>query len=72
MILLTDFNAKWKSFSVNNTKTEEATVLGNLTSLYEMKQLISAPTHTLQNSSSCIDLTFVNHLNLLTDSGIHP
>ena len=40
MILLIDFNAK--SFSVNNTKTEEATVLGNLTSLHGMKQLISA------------------------------
>ena len=37
-----------------------------------MKQLISAPTHILQHSSSCIDLIFVNQPNLVIDSGIHP
>ena len=37
-----------------------------------MKQLISAPTHILQNSSSCIDLIFFNQPNLVIDSVIHP
>ena len=42
------------------------------TSLYGMKQMISAPTHILQHSSSCIDLIFVNQPNLVIDSRIHP
>ena len=37
-----------------------------------MKQLISAPTHVLQHSSSCFDFVFVNQPNLVIDSGIHP
>ena len=47
VILLGDFNAKSKSWSVNDTTTEEVTILENLTSLYGMKQLISYPTHIL-------------------------
>ena len=52
VILLDDFNAKSKSWSVNDTTTEKGTILENLTSLYGMKQLISDPTHILQHSSS--------------------
>ena len=70
MILLGDFNAKSKSWSVKYTTTEERTILENLTSLYGMKQLITAPTNILQHSSSCIDL-FVNQSNFVTDFGIH-
>ena len=72
MILLGDFKAESKSWSVNDITTEEGIILKNLTSLYGMKQLISAPTHILQHSSSCIDLIFVNQPNLVIDSGIHP
>ena len=63
------FNSKSKSWSVNDTTTEEGTILEHLTSFYGMKQLISAPTHILQHSSSCIDLIFVNQPN---QPGIHP
>ena len=72
VILLRDFNAKSKSWSVNETTTEEGTILENLTSLYGMKQLISAPTHILQYFASSINLIFANQPNLVTDSGIHP
>ena len=48
--LLGDFNAKSKSWSVNDTTTEEGIILVNLTFLYGMKQLISAPPHTVQHS----------------------
>ena len=34
--------------------------------------MISAPTHILQHSSSCIDFIFVNQPNFVIDSGIHP
>ena len=71
MTLLGDFNAKSKSWSVNDTTTEEGTILENLTSLFGLNQLISDPTHILQHSSSCIDLIFVNQPNLVIDSGIH-
>ena len=64
VILLGDFNAKSKSWSVKDVSTEEGTILENLTSLYGMKQLISAPTYILRHSSSCIDLIFVNQPNL--------
>ena len=72
VILFGDFNAKSKSWSVNDTKTEEGTILEILTSLYEMKQLISAPRHILQHSSSYIDFIFFTQSNLVIDSGIHP
>ena len=72
MILLGDFNAKSKSWSINDTTTEEGIILENLTSLFGIKQLISDPTHSLQHSSSCIDLIFVNQPNLAIDSGIQP
>ena len=45
VILFGDFNVKSKLLSVNDITTEEGTILENLTSLYGMKQLISAPTH---------------------------
>ena len=71
MILLGDFNAKSKSWSVNGKTREEGTILENLNFLYGMKQLICAPTHILQHSSSCIDLIFVSQPNLVIDSDIH-
>ena len=37
-----------------------------------MKQVITEPTHILENSSSCADLIFSNQPNLITDSGVHP
>ena len=37
-----------------------------------ISQLISKSTHTLKNSSSCIDLIFTDQPNLITDSGTHP
>ena len=72
MTLLGDFNAKSKSWSINDTTTGEDTILENLISLYGMKQLMSAATHILQHSSSCIDLIFVSLPNLVIDSDIHP
>ena len=61
VMLLGDFNSKSKSWwSLNDKTAEEGTILENLTSLYGMKNLISAPTHVLHYSSSCIELIFVN------------
>ena len=37
-----------------------------------MKQLIAEPTHVPENSSSCLDLIFMNQPNLIMDAGVHP
>ena len=68
MILLGEFNAKSKSWSVNATVTKEGTIMENLISLYGMKQLISAPTHNLHHPS----LVSVKQPILVKDYGIHP
>ena len=61
VMLLGEFNSKSKSWwSLNDKTTEEGTILENVTSLYGMKNLISAPTHILHYSSSCIEFIFVN------------
>ena len=54
------------------TATAEGAQLDYLTSLYGMKQVITGPTHILENSFSCIDLIFSNQTNIITDSGVHP
>ena len=70
--MIGDFNAKSSNWSSNNTTTAEGAQLDYLTSLYGMKQVITEPTHILENSSSCIDLIFSNQPNLIMDSGVHP
>ena len=72
MLLLGDFNAKSKTWFINDQPSREGTQLESLTSLYGMKQLIAEPAHVLENSSSCIDLIFTNQSNLIMDAGVHP
>ena len=71
-VFLGDFNAKSKTWFINNQSSKEGTQLESLTSLYGLTQLIAEPTHVLENSSSCIDLIFTNQPNLIMDSGVHP
>ena len=70
--MIGDFNAKLRNWSSNDTTTAECAQLDYLTSLYGMKQVITEPTHTLENSSSCIDIIFSNQANRIIDSGVHP
>ena len=49
----------------------EGAILEKIIFLFRMTQLISTPAHILKHSSSCIDLIFVNRLNLAIDSGVH-
>ena len=72
MLLLGDFNAKSKTWFIDDQLSSEGTQLESLTSLYRMKQRIAEPTHVLENSSSCIDLIFTNQPNLIMDAGVHP
>ena len=70
--MIGDFNAKSSDWSSNDTTTTEGGQLDYLTSLYGMKQVITEPTHILENSPGCTDLIFSNQPNLITDSGVHP
>ena len=71
-VLLDDFNAKsnnWHKFDKTNP---EGIALENITSQYSLHQVINELTHILQSSSSCTDLLFTSHPNLIIDSGVHP
>ena len=70
-ILLGDFNAKSISWYDKDTTSLEGSRIESLTSFYSFSQLISAPTHILPNSSSCIDLIFVDQPNIVMNSGVH-
>ena len=71
-ILLGDFNARSKSWWVHDITNNEGIQIESISSLYGLSQLISEPTHILQNSSSCIDLIFTDQPNLVINSGIKP
>ena len=63
LILLGYFNTKSKFRSIHDTVTGKGTIFENLTSLYLMKQLISALIYILQHFWSCINLisVFTHH-----------
>ena len=46
--------------------------IDTLTSQFWLQQIIKEPTHILAESSSCIDLIFTSHQNLVMESGVHP
>ena len=68
VLMIGDINAKWYNWSINDTR-------GNPARLYyillQMRQLISDPTHILQQSSSCTDLIFTNQPNIIMDSDVY-
>ena len=70
VLIIGDFNAKSCNWSVNDTTTSEGAQLDSATFFYEMKQLISEPTHILQYFSSCIDLIFTSQTSIVMDSGV--
>ena len=71
-ILLDDVNASSISSWVHNITNNEGTQIESISSLYGFSQLMSEPTHILQNSSSCIDPIFTDQPNFVINSGIKP
>ena len=49
----------------------EGNYIDSATSMSGLHQVILGPKHTLSQSSSCIDLIFTDHLQLIPDCGIH-
>ena len=71
IIVTGDFNVRLSSWWKNDLTMSEGNQVGTITSSYGLSQLIREPTHILPNSSSCIDLIFINQNNFLMDSGVH-
>ena len=71
-ILVTgSFNAKSRNWYTYDTRTLEEAHLVPLLVLYGLNHLITEPTHILEYSSRCIDLTFTNQVSLVSDAKIH-
>ena len=51
--------------------TYERSKIDGIASQFGLHQLINKPTHLTRNTSSCIDLIFTSHPNLVMESGVH-
>ena len=71
MLILGDFNAKSSSWYDHDITSQEGFRIESLTSFYNFSQLITTPPHILPNSSTCIDLIFVDQPNMIMNSGVH-
>ena len=70
-ILIGDFNARNTSWWDGDTDNIQGLDLDEISSHYNLQQIINSPTHILPNSTSCIDLLFTSQPNLITESGVH-
>ena len=71
LVAIGDFNVKSKFWYCNDNTTSQGKALENVTSKFELHQVMKKPTHILHNSSSCIDLIFASQPNLIIESGVH-
>ena len=55
----------------NDLTAREGSHVDAITLCYGLSQLIREPTHILLNSSSCINLMFINQSNFIIDSGVN-
>ena len=70
-LILGDFNCRSNFQWQGDISTTEDIDLESVSSSHGLHQLITDPTHILSQSSSCIDLIFIDQPNLVIDSGVH-
>ena len=70
-MILGDFYPRSYSWWQEYILSGERKHIDSLTSIFGLHQVISEPTRTLFESSSCIDLNFTDQPHLVTDSGLH-
>ena len=70
-ITIDDFNAWSKNWCSGDKTIYEGKNLESLTSQIRFEQVVSDPTHVLENSSLCIGLIFTSQPNLVMNSGVH-
>ena len=69
-VLIGDFYARCSKWCINDITNANGSALDTLTSSAGYKQIINKPTHTVNNSISCIDLIFCNNLNIISKYGV--
>ena len=72
IVITGDFNCRSIQWWADDIENTEGKIFEPLTSDLGLHQLISEPTHFMNNSKSCIDLIFTDQPNLFVDSGVHP
>ena len=71
LAVIGDLNAKSKNWYPLDRNTYEGNVIVTITSHFNLLQLIHDPAHTLETSSSCIDLIFTSQPNMVVNLGVH-
>ena len=71
MTIIGDFNAKSNNWFSHDKISFEDCPIQSITSQFGLDQLINECTHSLQNSSLCIDLIFTSWPNIAVESGVH-
>ena len=72
VVVLGDFNVKSENLYKHDKTSYEGAKIDTLTSQFGLQQIVKEPAHILAESSSCIDLIFRSHQNLVMESGVHP
>ena len=70
-LILGDFKCRSNCWWEGDISTKEGIDLESVSSSHGLYQLITDPTDILPQSSSCIDLIFINQPNLVIDSDAH-
>ena len=72
VVVITDFNVKSRNWYYHNKSSSGGDAVDIITKQYGLHQVIKEPTHILDNYSTCINLIFSSHPNLIIESGLHP
>ena len=71
VVAIGDFNPKSSNLFRQDKASFEGDTIENLTSQFGLHQVIKEPAHISDTFSSCIDLIFTSHPNLIIESGVH-
>ena len=72
VIITGDFNCRSTEWWENDAENNEGRLFEPFASELGLHQLISEPTHLMDDSKSCIDLIFTDQPNLFIETGVHP
>ena len=72
MVVIGDFNGKLKHWYSQDNTNFEGISIENLTSQFDLSQIIKEATHILKSSSSGIELVFTTQPNLVIESSVQP
>ena len=65
--MIGDFNAKSKQWCKIDKTSFNGSQIQLLTSKFGLSQIITEPTHILENSRTCIDLLFTSQPNMVME-----